>query len=212
LWFRMLQEDSCQHIHLHNIPQSNPQISDRMSSGFVGGGRRWLMEATYRERADYWEARWSVGNQKAPDKRIWRVTYGLIAVRPNETLISVSPLATIRHDLLRTLADIHEFALHHDLGSFGDYFSRATECLESDTPFALVYHKDLAPDGLLPLEAAQLLAAANAAWVFGGMGSWNDLGFDGADQTRYESLSDALFTQLNTAIYAATNTSATNGA
>ena len=52
----------------------------------------------------------------------------------------------------------------------------------------------------MPLEARQLLGAVLAGWVFGGMGSWNDLGFDGEDQEEYTELSDELFTLLNQAI------------
>jgi hypothetical protein len=55
-----------------------------------------------------------------------------------------------------------------------------------------------------------LLASAQAAWVFGGMGSWNDLGFDGNDQQEYTALSDELFLLLNQAIGATVNT--TSGA
>jgi hypothetical protein len=62
----------------------------------------------------------------------------------------------------------------------------------------------------MPLEAKQLLASAQAAWVFGGMGSWNDLGFDGSDQQEYTALSDELFLLLNQALGVTVNT--TSGA
>jgi hypothetical protein len=67
---------------------------------------------------------------------------------------------------------------------------------------------ELAPDSSLPPSAAQLLSTVQAAWVFGGMGSWNDLGFDGEDQKLYEHLSDELYQLLNAAIIAAVNASA----
>jgi hypothetical protein len=38
------------------------------------------------------------------------------------------------------------------------------------------------PAGLLNLSAAQLLTACRTPWVFGGMGSWNDMSFDGKEQ------------------------------
>ena len=61
----------------------------------------------------------------------------------------------------------------------------------------------------MPLEAKQLLGAVLAAWVFGGMGSWNDLGlFDGNDQQEYTELSDELFVLLNQAISVAVNATA----
>ena len=46
---------------------------------------------------------------------------------------------------------------------------------------------------MAPLPAAQLLGAAQSAWVFGGMGSWNDLGFEGEDQALYDRLSEELY-------------------
>jgi hypothetical protein len=46
------------------------------------------------------------------------------------------------------------------------------------------------------------------AWVFGGMGSWNDQGFDGDDDRIYRELSDHLYDLLNQGICAAANSSA----
>ena len=74
-----------------------------------------------------------------------------------------------------------------------------------------MYHSDLAPSSDLPLEARQLLGAAQLAWVFGGMGSWNDLGFEGPDQQDSNQLSDRLFALLNEAICCAVNSSALGG-
>lgn len=45
------------------------------------------------------------------------------------------------------------------------------------------------------------------AWVFGGMGSWNDTGFDGEDQNEHERVLEALFRPLNAAIVAGANAS-----
>jgi hypothetical protein len=69
------------------------------------------------------------------------------------------------------------------------------------------YHKALCPDGSLSDLAASMLKAAQAAWVFGGMGSWNDMGFDGDVQMEYGRLSDSLFNLLNEAIEAAATSS-----
>ncbi len=48
---------------------------------------------------------------------------------------------------------------------------------------------------------------AQKAWVFGGMGSWNDLWFEGEAQGEYDRVSDRLFQTVNEAIRAAANTS-----
>jgi hypothetical protein len=72
-------------------------------------------------------------------------------------------------------------------------------------PLTAGLHADIAPSAVVPLEAKQLLAAAEIGWVFGGMGSWNDLGFPGDEGKEYETLSDRLFDLMVEAICAATN-------
>jgi len=44
---------------------------------------------------------------------------------------------------------------------------------------------DLAPESILQADARHLLAAVHWSWVFGGMGSWNDVSFEGADLEIY---------------------------
>lgn len=57
------------------------------------------------------------------------------------------------------------------------------------------------------MEAATLLDACQKAWVFGCMGSWNDMGFDGENQKTYDRVSERLFQAVNVAIeQAATST------
>jgi hypothetical protein len=47
---------------------------------------------------------------------------------------------------------------------------------------------------------------AQAAWVFGGMGSWNDLGFAENDlQRQYEQITRELFTAVLQACVSAAN-------
>src|SRR5262249_28395244 len=113
--------------------------------------------------------------------------------------------------LQEALADIVAFADDHHTEGFAAYFRKAIACLSDDDPFAVVYHKDLAPDGILDLPAQRLLAACQAAWVFGGMGSWNDMSFDGAEQKRYDRVSEKLFALLNDGICASANSSAGSG-
>lgn len=183
-----------------------------MSAGFVGGGGRWLLAVAHGKGMDCWEASWDVGDQNAPDQRIWRVRYGLVGENAAIAPPRQRPLEEITSDLRTTLSTIRSFAEEHDLRGFAEAFGRAEACLSDADPFARVYHKDLAPPGLLGPQEARVLACSQAAWVFGGMGSWNDMGFEGDEQARYDRLSNDLFCLLNEAISAATNTTATNEA
>lgn len=207
-WFEHLKASECQAVSVHHGAQNQPGISDRMSAGFVGGGGQWLLQAKRSRSSDYYGATWTVWNQNAPEKRIWRVKYGITAENSPSQTATTANFSALKTELFTVLREIEGFARRQDLAGFADCFKKALECLEAERPFELVYHKDLAPDGLLHRESAQLLAATQAGWVFGGMGSWNDLGFDGSDQNTYELLSDRLFDLANRVICAATNSTA----
>jgi hypothetical protein len=117
-------------------------------------------------------------------------------------------LYELKARLADNLAAIGNFARMRKLEGFAKAFDAGLAQLNAQNPHKGVYHADLAPDRALPLAATQLLGAAQAAWVFGGMGSWNDLWFEGDDQSLYEQLSEELYQLLNAAIVIAANTRA----
>lgn len=204
-WLEFLKSKNCTRLKLSHLPTQKPETPDHMLAAFVGGGGRWLVESVYKIDADYWEARWQVTNQNAPDKKIWRVSYGAIAQDTKRSIDTLSNLSDIRRRLEQTLVQICAFAKKHDLGNFATCFQNGLDCLSSNQALEKTYHKDLAPSGWYSTEAEQLLAATSTAWVFGGMGSWNDLGFDGDENKVYQDLSAKLYSTINESIAAAVN-------
>jgi hypothetical protein len=212
-WFACLKRDEIYALRLiygstEAQKPGDERIADRRLVGFVGGGGRWLIETITPSGSDFWEARWQVGDQNRADNKIWRVTYGRIASsRPTleRKAVDINELKTRMVD---NLAAIAEFARARNLGGFARAFDAGIAQLNAQELCNSAYHADLAPELALPLEASQLLCAAQAAWVFGGMGSWNDLWFGADDQSIYERLSEELYQLLNAAIVTAANTSA----
>ena len=209
LWLERLRQDNVYAIRMMHLPKEKQRLgeSDRMSAGFVGGGGRWIIETIKLNDADSWEARWEGGDQSRADNKVWRVTYGRIATCQPLSNPESLELEELKSKLLHNLTEIAGFARSHELDLFAKSFETALLLLTSQDPLGSVYHKDIAPSRFLPLSAAQLLGTAQAAWVFGGMGSWNDLGFEGHDQVRYEQLSDELYALLCQAVVAGANSS-----
>ena len=206
-WVDALRNGGVRRLRLHYMQGHHPLMTDRLSVAFAGGGGRWLIEALQDRGADLWEAKWSLGDRKDPERRIWMVAYGRVQADGAPLELAERPLAAIKHDLDAALAKAEAFATAKDLTDFAAAFREARATLASTTPFAGVYHTDMAPtDGLL-LEAKQLLAATQAGWVFGGMGSWNDLSFPGAEGQEYDQLSEHLFALMVEAIHSAVNVS-----
>ena len=209
-WIARLRDEGTTRLHIHAVTGSAPGISDRMSVGFVEGGGRWLIETQRARVSDLWQARWQTVNRDDPDQKIWEVAYFRIDQGRPHIPLQTKSLAALRQDLMMVLSKIEAFAARQKLEYFAGAFRKATGLLSSDDPLSETYHSDLAPTPAMPLEAKRLLAAVQAAWVFGGMGSWNDLGFDGDDQREYDALSVELFSLLNQTLCVAIN--ATSGA
>lgn len=155
-----------------------------------------------KNQSEFWIARWEVWNQKAPERRIWRVTYGRVGEATSNSH-QYQRLSTAEGRLLKALRAIHTFSEKHNCGGFTNSFAKGIAAVTQSERHG--YHKDLSPAGFLSGKAEAILDASQSAWVFGGMGSWNDMGFDGADGKEYERVSEELFQSIQDAICVAAN-------
>lgn len=131
------------------------------------------------------------------------VTYGCVASGVSAAL-PPAQLEDVLARLRKSLTEIHAFSSGHDYCSgFTACFERALASLDEGVRKG--FHQDLVPAGQLPEASMRILEACQHAWVFDGMGSWNDMGFEGAEQAEYDRVSEQLFTAINQAIPAAVN-------
>jgi hypothetical protein len=207
-WFVYLKSTGATGIRLSHTQQ---KTDDRLTAGFVGGGGTWSMEVLYpNNKSEYWIARWEVWNQKAPQNRIWSVSYGRVSICETPKL-NPTDIGIVAEELKKSLLDIRSFSEIHKCSSFfTECFTKALDTINSKGKNLYGYHKDLAPKDFLPEIATMILYACQDAYLFGGMGTWNDMGFNGDDQKEYERVSDGLFNAVNTGIIAAANTSSYN--
>jgi hypothetical protein len=133
------------------------------------------------------------------------VTYGRVA----EAKTSISPgkaLQELKKELRHALEEIYAFSLRCECSAFAKYFANALESLSVAAPLH-GYHKDLSVDGTLSTDAVVLLDACQTSWVFAGMGSWNDMFFEGDLGREYDRVSEKLFRLLTEIIPVAANDS-----
>ena len=151
---------------------------------------------------ELWRASWTVGNSDVPDQRIWQVNYHNTRVSFGPQRLDVQDAATA---LLKSLHRAHAFAARHDLDPWQQIFTNAQQqWFAADAE--PVYHQDLFPDGCYDPASRRLASMAQAAWVFGGMGSWNDLGFPETDlHTEYEQITQDLFSSVMHSCLASAN-------
>ncbi|MFJ5071635.1 hypothetical protein ACIQC7_34985 [Kitasatospora sp. NPDC088556] len=185
-------------------PVADGRLEPHHSAAFAGGLAAGLL-TTSATGNQLWRASWGVGDQGAQDRRIWDVSYQptTVGFGPTQLAITVDHAVAVLDGALEHAA---RFSRDHDLDPWQAHFAKARN-LRSAEDFTTVYHQDLFPDRGYDLPSRRLAATVQAAWVFGGMGSWNDLGFlDAHIQTEYEELTRDLFSAVIQACVAAANT------
>lgn len=205
-WIETLLRRGKLGFRLRQKTQNHPMFPDAITAGIADGPKWWSIEALRTGAiSEFWIPKWEIGDRNAPDQRIWRVTYSLWEV--SATLpTGLRSLEEISGDFRRTLEQIRAFAEREQCGFIKDFDDAllALNGTEVDTSSL----DDWVPLQMLDSMAVALLKAGSQAWVFGGMGSWNDQGYnDEAVQNEYEDLTDRLYGIVNEAIEAATSSS-----
>ena len=135
------------------------------------------------------------------------LSFELLYAGPGSEADLERDLDSARASLASALKAIQEFAHAQGLRSWEKHFRRALLRLSLE-PQPLEDLVELLLLNALPTPAIQLALAAAASDVFGGMGSWNDMSFDGQTGELYVSLSDRLFSSTRSALRTSLNRSA----
>lgn len=206
-WFDKLKKRGCRGLRLHNAPMKEHKklghIEDRMLVGLVGGGPRWLIEPVYREHSELWEGFDRIGDKNAPDKKIWLTAYVLLGEAETPARVDAD-VAAASIALRAALFAIENVARKIEGAPFADAFAGARAALDGAP---LGFELQFLNHAQLGADAVRLLNATGRGWVFGAMGSWNDIKVADALKPEYDAASEALFAALNRAVVAVANSS-----
>lgn len=199
-WFRSLAK-GCKGLRLHAVRRRREEIEDWMDVGLAGGGSTWQIETVGSQAPRSWRADWSLDRAGSRD-RPWSVVYhGAPPTRPLPPV--EADLHRVEQHLAAGLVAILGFARR--IGShFAPLFEEALAVLERRAPPDRHFLLALGPAGFLSPQAERILGACARAWVFGGMGAWNDGAYEGIEGDR---LTDDLFDRLQAALAAAASSS-----
>lgn len=189
---------------LHLIDDELNEIGAQAPDGFTGGSR-WLVEVVGETASSVWEKASPISAFE-DDEPIWEKAYYCIEPGWGPPPLETN-LPALTMEFAQVLRDALAFARAHRTGFHGS-FEQALSELESNAPDPFGGEGVTPAAFPAPVEARRLLAAAQSAWVFGGMGSWNDMGFDDDSvQASYDALSHALFNVVMRALRDGTNAS-----
>jgi hypothetical protein len=200
-WYEHLVRTGCRAVQLV-VGMPSGALPEHIASAFAGGGR-WGAATAHASKHNLWRADWRVGDRNAAvNDKIWLVHYREFGFVPTSAGDSIAAASARLTEVLRAADD---FARDAELDFWRDLFLSARQKLE-DAPTTFEYHPDMLPRTGYRLEARKLLSSCERAWVFGGMGSWNDLGFAERElQERYDALTPTLYDAVLNGITAAVN-------
>jgi hypothetical protein len=196
-WFTYLKKNEAKRVRLHYKTSNQFGIPDHITVAFIGGGSYWYIEVVYGEKSDLYS-----GGQRG-ESEPWK-TYFILLKRDLENIedssTSVREARVRLSDVLENLiafSSRFEYTIH-----WAENFKRSKQTL---TDYQPIESDDFIPHGVYSLEARQLMETALQSWVFGGMGSWNDLAFSDDDQKQYAELSKELYEAICNAIVSIAN-------
>lgn len=200
-WINSLNKSNAKRVMVSSLkPPQKRNLDPQKSVAFVGGGNYWTIDIfdanQYRHS---FHPTWQIGDRSDPDRKPWHVTYEQIKINPfydNENL----RIATEK--FRNALDEIGKFSKRDTrLSNWTKIFDKA--CRQLDGEDHQIFHPDFVPSYFLSKEATNLIKACQVGWVFGGMGSWNDIWVDDAEE--YQRVSNNYFNAIDLSLTAATN-------
>ncbi|HNP49921.1 MAG TPA: hypothetical protein PKL85_13845 [Bacteroidia bacterium] len=205
-WLNLLKKEKTQKLHLFfRASEDQSKGPDYKLAGFIGGGGNWMLEQICDGYSYYWQAKWTYNNSSSDQDKRWIVSYARFSQKIKSSNYNQSE-ERIRDNFRVALSDISSFASLQNFHGWSNTFQKALYELSNLSPGENYYYKDLVPSGDFSVASRQLLYSAAMAWVFGGMGSWNDINLEKKeDEERYDELSAKLYQCITESVLAVVN-------
>jgi hypothetical protein len=198
-WFYYLKQNNAKGIRLL-CPFK--EFKDLFEYGFSSISRpnSWSLEVLLPNNLSaFWIGQWGGGTPS--DKNIWNVKYFLVDTQKTQ-VTSTKNFQDAVNSFKDTLQAIQAFSEKHNCKPFTDIFCQARKILE-EAPLDSG-NDDLIFPGSLDDEVLAALRATICAWVFGGMGSWDDFYFEN-DNKNYHRVTKNFHSSLTELLCLAVN-------
>ncbi|MCX6791369.1 MAG: hypothetical protein NTV62_04270 [Candidatus Gribaldobacteria bacterium] len=205
-WLKHLKKDGCRLLRLfYASPEDDFAGNKRILAGMVGGGGDWWIETIFTDYSNQWFWKEDITHKEALDGKIWTITYFSSLKKMDPPEADSDTFEVVEQNLKKALTNIKQFSANQKLDNWIQIFERALMVLDGKEANSDEFNKCF-PVEFCTEQFFQLAGSADIAWVFGGMGSWNDLSFDKPeDQAEYDNLSDELYLSLVLSLVYVTN-------
>lgn len=201
-WLKTLKLSGCLALRVRIYSSDKGVQWEYETAGLVGGGVTKFIEAVYLKNAEAWISKEVYKHVEELNLSNWHVYFRGLTIKKVEVVAPSCEVERATQGLQNALCSINSFAKKQDLEFWSKKFDNSLNILSNPTES---HEREAYNDGVLPLnllgkEAASLLCAMQEAWVFGCMGSWNDLGLKEVEE--YKKVSSSLYNAINNGILA----------
>lgn len=192
-WVRSLLKKGLRRAVLYLSVSDNPGFA-----GFSNAGSKCMITEFGDGMSASWYPRWEFDNVKT----MWNVQYFQLSCGPAPD--DPRLFGNNMEEFKDVLQKIEIFANEIKFKNFAEIFRASYDYLANeDEPEGADFMKKDFPG--ISNEALKMLMAASRADVFGGMGSWNDVGYEEDKDEEYHRLSGILYAQIQKAVMFAVN-------
>lgn len=202
-WFSFLRSNKVTRLWNIAFGWQRQDIPEHAADAFSGGVPR-AIQADLPNGFELWYPQWKTGGQNK--NKPWLVEYRSLMF-PNSHALPVQKMSMVKNQLKQAVSQAEKFAKRSDVNAsnWANWFTKSLEILDSSSP-TTPFHPDMLPLSGFTLEARQVLASAAQSYVFGGMGSWNDMGFQKSEINKeYERVTKELYEAVKLSIVMASN-------
>lgn len=202
-WYAQLRELGARNIWLVRRGDPVPEDMARHALVAFAGGGDWHLQVDYPDKSEAWAAAWEfVNGSENGRESYWNVTYAGVLIE-GMPAVEKHDLGEMEARLRQALVEVERFARGNGEENWADVFKRALNNLDGSER---AQPGEMLPEEGYSREARMIVSAAAGAWVFGGMGSWNDIYFpDEQVRADYGRSSARLYDAVVASMVAATN-------
>lgn len=185
-WILYLSERQAQRLQM-TVLMGRSELPDHIAASF--GGIASGLQVDFKNHSELWLAK---SLPKADEG--WTVIFCCFPLQQSD-LASV-PVPTLQQaavQLRQALRHSRDYAVRYRLSFFAELFSDIDTMLDqNDLPMS-----ERLPERGYCYDAHRLIQAAERAWVFGGMGSWNDCADEESLSMLYEAVVNSILSAAN---------------
>ena len=167
-WFKYLKKKNISRLFLNYHERSEKKVKSTLDSILDKTENSWNIIAQRNGTYDIWNLKRQLEN--ADDMHYYYPIASNIELKE----IKYPKLDTTKLYLKEILTDLVNFTKRNELNNWTNVFNHSLDLLVNNNPLDLL-SEDFLPKSSYKIEALQILAACDNSWVFGGMGSWNDV-------------------------------------